>query len=149
MTYSIVVTTEAVHVTDRYEHTMWTDRMKWAGVDDAVVEWFAGSCKAALGWYVNYPETVADDDYYVVRYSTIITDMQGNECPGTVRDAELDRLDYAGLVSFQRFALEQLRELLLMLEERHGRPAAPTRRRSKLGALTRLVLGAIRAEGRA
>jgi hypothetical protein len=141
----IKVVTEVYRVTEGYSRLYWMDDMRWYRVDQDVIDWFTGSCKAALSWFVNYPEPVASDDYFQVVYSTRITDAKGNELPGTVPKAELGPLDYKGVCDFQRFALGQLSELIDFFEARKGAPTAPTKRRSKLKTLGKLVWGAIRA----
>lgn len=144
MKHTITVTTDAFKHESGAACHIWRDEMRWAGVAGHTLDWFANSCKAALSWYVNYPE-VSGESYYTVRYSTVILDEAGNECAGTVRGAELARLDYAGLVSFQRFALAQLEELLQHFECHHGKESLPSRPRSKLRALASLLWSAVRA----
>ena len=146
MRYTITVTSQVIEI-DRGgvdEWSFWEDRMRWHRVSESTVSWFADSCKAAVGWYATRP-AVTDLHWYNVRYSTVIIGDDDVEHPGTVRGAELCNLSYADVCGFQRFALEQLGELIEYFEARHAGPAPTIRRRSPLGAKLALLWGVIRA----
>lgn len=141
----IQVKTKVWRVRSNHRVLYWSDEMNWWGVDQETVDWFTGSCKAALSWFVNYPEPTSTDDCYEVTYSTVIEDAEGNKMAGTVPNAELGPLDYKGVCEFQRFALGQLQELIQFFEDRKGKVSVQTKKRSKWATLGKLAWGAIRA----
>lgn len=145
MNYDIEVRTSIYRIVDGKKKAFWEDVMCWYDVTPSTLDWFANSCKAALSWYVNYPETVSEHDYYYVVYSTIIYDEFGEEMPSSVHNARLDKLDYSGVCSFQRFAIEQLQELqqhFITIRKNSG--MYETKERSRLGALLGVVWSILR-----
>lgn len=84
MRYTITVSTGAHKHDGKNARRIWFDEMHWRRVDAETVDWFAGSCKAAVGWYATRP-AVVEGEHYTVTYSTVILGEDGREHPGTVR----------------------------------------------------------------
>jgi hypothetical protein len=147
MRYTITVRTSVTEYEgNAYVGKTWTDIMSWNNVDDDIVEWFAGSCKAAVGWYVNRPE-ITTGTRFEIGYSTRIVDEDGNEHPGSVEGVILDNLSYRDVRGFQRFALLQLSELISVFESKEDEgPGLPDpKTRSHWLAKLRLLWGVITA----
>lgn len=113
---------------------MWADCMEWHGVDDEVRAWLAESCRITALDLVGYPETTGPG--YTIQYRTLV---QGPS-PSDTTMLDFGRVDYAGVLRFQRWALHELAEMLVLFEAKHDQEAAkPTRRRSAW----RTVLGVL------
>lgn len=150
MKHRIAVTTTIFkHMRDVPEPILfWNDSMYWIGVDEEIVDWFGGSCSAAISWYITRPEAKGIE-WYTIEYSTIITyEETFGLHPACVPSAKLENLTYEDVCSFQEFAIDQLRELISVFKahrEARGLGATPVKPRSPFMAKLRLLIGALRA----
>lgn len=119
--------------------------MRWPGVDEEIVAWLAGSCKTTAFWLIGLPEA-AGPDTFTLKYQTIVTKGDGAPHSDTTELA-FERMTYADVVRFEKWALDQLRELCdLFAARKAAAPSAPTRRRSKVGQLVRWTISIIKAK---
>lgn len=116
--------------------------MRWFRCDDEVKRWLAESCRVTAMDLMTLPQSTAPVSYSV-RYRTIVRESAPSTHDGRlVSDTtmlEFDGLTYADMTRFQRWALEQLREMVDLFERRHGQRVEPVRRRSRVRTVASLA----------
>jgi hypothetical protein len=110
---------------------------RWPGVDEEIRTWFAGSCSLTARWLIALPECV-DGPSYTVQYRTVIAETSGRGKSDTTL-IPFENLSYRDMIRFERWALDQLEELIALFERKQDPPPALTRPRSKFKAA--LVIG--------
>lgn len=110
----------------------WHDSMTWTGVDEETRLWLAGSCKTALFRLISVPEVV-EGPAYTLAYQTVV--VEGGKTISNTSLVEFPRLSYESIVAFQLWAMDELREMQKLLIEKHTRPPALTKPRSRLKTL--------------
>ena len=111
--------------------------MQWFGVDDEVVQWLAGSCRTTAGWLVALP-VCTDPETFAVKYRTIVSRPDGSVKSDTTL-LEFEAMSYANVLRFERWALEQLREMVDLFESKRGRFSAPKGKANKPWRAWRLL----------
>lgn len=141
MTYDVAVRTEIW----RSDGTLFFDMgtMRWPGVDEDIIGWLAGSCKTTAFWLVCLPES-AEQESYTLKYQTVVTREDGSLHSDTTELA-FERMTYADVIRFERWAIEQLREMCDLFESRH-KGTAKTRKRNKVRQLAKWAFQMARAK---
>ena len=133
MRYDITVQTIVTRDDGR---PFWRDEMQWFGVDDEVRDWLAGSCKTALFRMIGQPEVI-DGPAYTVAYRTLV--VRDGVVVSDTTLVEFPRLSYETVIDFQRFALDELREMQKMMVKKRTNSPASTRPRNRMAALLGLL----------
>lgn len=131
--YDISVQTTIIHSDGS---PFWTDLMSWAGVDDEVRVWLAGSCKKALFKLIGEPEVV-EGESFTLQYRTIV--LQHGVVVSDTSLVEFPKLSYLTVCDFEDWAMRELQEMLgLMIAKREG-AGEKVKPRNRLTALARVV----------
>lgn len=124
---------------ERYDGSLYADlgTMKWFGVDEEVRAWLSASCKKTAFWLIGF-DKVTSGEAYTLLYRTKVDHLNGEPVSDTGL-IEFDAMSYEDVVRFERWAVEQLAELIDMLQAKHIRGPVQTKRRSKLRELIKFV----------
>lgn len=114
----------------------WTDKMRWADVDEEIRVWLAGSCKQALFRLISKPE-VTEGESYTLQYRTIV--YQGTHIVSDTSLVEFPRLSYETVVEFEHWAIEELRTMLKLMTQKHVNNVASIKPRNRMLAFLSIL----------
>jgi hypothetical protein len=114
--------------------------MCWFNVDQEVCDWLAGSCKTTAFWLLGLPEAVGGKSYSI-RYRTLVT-ADGAVVSYTTM-VQFDGLIYEDVIRFQRWALNELSEMISLFESKHSGMRTKVSSRRWVRQLWRLVTARI------
>jgi hypothetical protein len=124
----------------RQDGTLFTDLgiMRWFGVNEDVKTWLAGSCKTTAFWLMRLPEVI-EGESYTLKYRTLVTDSDTSEVVTDTTLLEFPGLSYDDITKFEYWALEQLREMIVLFKSQHGKTEYKETKRSILKTIFSLI----------
>lgn len=128
----------------RADNTLFCDlgTMHWPRVSASMKRWLADSCRTTAFWLVKLDEQAGG---FTLEYETVVRSAGTDIVVTHVGPIRTEGLSYADVCRFERFAVNELAQMIAMFEEEHARPTLPSRKRSRVGQWAKWIVGAVRA----
>jgi len=142
-TYDVSVTTQILdHRGDLYADL---GTMRWFGVNEDMHAWLGQSCGITFRRMLEQP-LVEEGERYTVRYRTVVREHDTGRIVSDTGNVDLEDRSYASVVEFERWAIEQLSEMLDKFAAGHGKASVRQRKVSPLLMMLSVIWAVIRGK---